>query len=59
MLATFTADATTQDIRVVNVSAVSGKDLNAYVLRAVPEPRAVAVIGLGALTLAGRRRRSA
>jgi hypothetical protein len=59
VLATFTADAVTQDIRVGNVSAVSGKDLNAYVLRAVPEPGAVAVVGLGALTLAGRRRRSA
>ncbi|GAA5497435.1 hypothetical protein Rhal01_03631 [Rubritalea halochordaticola] len=57
---TFTADATTQQISIqtFNVGGSSaGSQLNAYQLRAIPEPSSCAMIGLAGLGFILRRRR--
>lgn len=56
VLGTFTANATTQTL---GVSSTTNAILNAYVLRAVPEPASgtLAMLAAGAGMLAGRRRR--
>lgn len=57
VLANFTATATTQDIYVIASPATVGHDLNAFVLRAVPEPSSAALLAAGAVGLLARRRR--
>lgn len=59
VLANFTADASTQDIYVIASPATVGHDLNAFVLRAVPEPSSAALLAAGAFGLLARRRRPA
>jgi hypothetical protein len=61
VIGTFTADASgTQSILIEGVSNPGRQLLSGYVLRAtaVPEPSSAALLGLGALTLALRRRRA-
>ena len=59
---TFTADAATQAFTMNNVNtsteALTGLQLNAYQLRAIPEPTAVTLMGLGVVPLLLRRRRN-
>ena len=57
VLGTFTADATTQDIYGFAGGSQNIGYLNALVLT-VPEPSSSALLGLGGLALALRRRRS-
>ena len=58
---TFTADAATQTFTAQTFSALdanAGTQLNAYQLRFVPEPSSTALLGLGGLAFALRRRRN-
>lgn len=52
---TFTADGTTQNI---DVTSVGSALINAYQLRAIPEPSSVALLGLSGLAVILRRRKS-
>ena len=58
---TFTADALTQDftaLRRNSDDSENGTTLSAYQLRIVPEPSSTALLGLGGLAFALRRRRN-
>ncbi|BDS06610.1 hypothetical protein NT6N_16500 [Oceaniferula spumae] len=55
-IGTFTAVGTTQDF-IFGVDGGPGGDLNAYQLRAIPEPSSLALLGLGGLALVFRRRK--
>ena len=58
---TFTADALTQDFTALRRNTNDSEDgttLSAYQLRVVPEPSSTALLGLGGLAFALRRRRS-
>ncbi|MEP4078013.1 PEP-CTERM sorting domain-containing protein [Haloferula sp.] len=54
IIGTFTADAASQDIAVVSLTA---PQIAAIQLRAVPEPSSAALLGLGGLALVLRRRK--
>jgi hypothetical protein len=59
VIGTFTADATTQDLFLDTVSPTSGfgnTHITAYQIRLVPEPGSLALLGLGGLLVARRRR---
>lgn len=57
ILGTFIADAATQSFTAMNpTSTAISPQLNAFQLRAVPEPSLALIAGLSLLTLAGRRR---
>jgi hypothetical protein len=53
----FTADATSQSIAISIAGGSGNPQLNAFQLRAIPEPSALLLLGLGSLGLALRRRR--
>jgi len=58
-IGTFTADATTQQLFLDTVSPTSGfgnTHISAYQIRLVPEPGSLALLGLGGLLVARRRR---
>lgn len=55
--ATFTADATTQQFVLSGLGTGNRTELSGFTLYAVPEPGSLALAGVGAVSLLGRRRR--